>query len=136
MLTTEQVWAIHDAVPEHLQAAVLLGAFAGLRISEVCVLRVTDVDFMRGIITPAQQWGGAPLNSESSATPIPIPRDLALMLAASVQRYGGDTMVSNGLGRPCRPKMLQLAMSKFANTSRAYPRRSHSTTFAIIWPRC
>jgi integrase len=110
VLSTEQVWAIHDAVPEHLQAAVLLGAFAGLRISEVCGLRVTDVDFMRGVITPAQQWGGAPLKSEGSAAPIPIPRDLALLLAASVQRYGGDAMVSNGLGRPCRPKMLQLAM--------------------------
>lgn len=28
--TTEQVWALHDAMPEHLRAAVLLGAFAGL----------------------------------------------------------------------------------------------------------
>ena len=31
--TTEQVWAIHDAVPDHLRVAVLLGAFAGLRVS-------------------------------------------------------------------------------------------------------
>jgi hypothetical protein len=30
--TTEQVWAIHDAVPDHLKVAVLLGAFAGLRV--------------------------------------------------------------------------------------------------------
>jgi integrase-like protein len=28
---TEQVWALHDAFPEHLRAAVLLGAFVGLR---------------------------------------------------------------------------------------------------------
>jgi hypothetical protein len=29
--TTEQVWAIQDAVPDHLRVAILLGAFAGLR---------------------------------------------------------------------------------------------------------
>jgi hypothetical protein len=29
--TTEQMWALHDALPERLRAAVLLGAFAGLR---------------------------------------------------------------------------------------------------------
>jgi hypothetical protein len=34
--TTDQVWLFHDAMPEHLRAAVLLGAFAGLRIGEVC----------------------------------------------------------------------------------------------------
>ena len=33
--TTEQVWAIHDAVPDHMKVAVLLGAFAGLRVAEV-----------------------------------------------------------------------------------------------------
>src|ERR1700758_3177046 len=30
--TTEQVWALYDAVPDHLRAAVLLGAFTGLRV--------------------------------------------------------------------------------------------------------
>jgi integrase len=46
--TTGQVWAIHDAMPDHLRAAVLLGAFAGLRVAEVSGLRVADVDFIRG----------------------------------------------------------------------------------------
>lgn len=65
--TTEQVWAIHDAVPDHLRAAVLLGAFAGLRISEVAGgLRVADVDFMRGIVFPKQQAGGKPLKTDGS----------------------------------------------------------------------
>ena len=53
--TTEQVWALHDAMPEHLRPAVLLGAFAGLRLAEACGLRVADVDFMRGIVAPAVQ---------------------------------------------------------------------------------
>jgi hypothetical protein len=37
--TTEQVWALHDAMPEHLRSAILLGAFAGPRTSETCALR-------------------------------------------------------------------------------------------------
>jgi integrase len=53
--TTEQVWALHDQMPEHLRAGVLLGAFAGLRLAETCGLRVADVDFMRGIVSPAVQ---------------------------------------------------------------------------------
>ena len=48
--TTEQIWAIHDEVPDHLQVAVLLGAFAGLRIAEVCGLQTADVDFIRGVV--------------------------------------------------------------------------------------
>jgi len=54
--TTEQVWALHDAMPEHLRSAILLGAFAGLRTSETCALRIADVDFMRGIVSPSIQW--------------------------------------------------------------------------------
>ena len=38
--TTEQVWALHDVMPEHLRPAVLIGAFSGLRLAEACGLRV------------------------------------------------------------------------------------------------
>lgn len=55
--TTEQVWALHDAMPDHLKVAVLLGAFAGLRVSESSGLRVIDVDFTRGIVHPKVRWG-------------------------------------------------------------------------------
>lgn len=34
-------------------AAILLGAFAGLRAAEACGPRVEDLDFMRGILHPA-----------------------------------------------------------------------------------
>lgn len=82
--TTEQVWALHDAMPKHLRPAVLLGAFAGLRIAEVCGLRVADVDFMRGIVAPAVQYPADPLKSETSRTPVPIPNELALELSRGV----------------------------------------------------
>jgi integrase len=109
--TTEQVWAIHDAVPDHLRVAVLLGAFAGLRIAEVSGLRVTDVDFIRGVVHPKQQWPGGPLKTEGSDQPIPIPRDLALLLSASVQKYPSEMMVTNGPGTDrCPPWIIEYAI--------------------------
>jgi integrase len=79
--------ALHDAFPPDLAPAVLLGAFVGLRTAEVCGLRVSDVDFMRGIVQPAQQWPGEPLKTEISRSAIPIPQELALTLSASVSDF-------------------------------------------------
>jgi integrase len=42
--------------PEHLRVAVLLGVFAGLRVSEAVALRTEDVDFIRGVVQPKVQW--------------------------------------------------------------------------------
>jgi len=90
---------------------VLLGAFAGLRVAEVAGLRVTDVDFIRGVVHPKQQWPDKPLKTEGSDQPIPIPQDLALLLAASVQAYPSDMMVTNGLGTDrCGPWIIQRAI--------------------------
>ncbi len=108
--TTEQVWALHDAMDEHLRSAILLGAFAGLRTAETCALRVADVDFMRGIVAPAIQWPAEPLKSECSKTPVPIPQELALELAAGVKRYAGETVVSDELHQACSPWELQRAV--------------------------
>lgn len=92
--TTEQVWALYDAFPVELRPAVLLGAFVGLRTAEVCGLRVSDVDFMRGVVTPAQQWPGEPLKTAASRPPVPIPQELALELSTAVHgRLGGMTMI-------------------------------------------
>jgi integrase len=56
LATTEAVWQLHDALGERYRAGLLLAAFAGLRLGEVCGLRVADVDFMRGIVNPAVQY--------------------------------------------------------------------------------
>ena len=61
--TTEQIWQLHDAMPDHLRVAVLLGAFAGLRVAEASALRVSDVDFIRGVVTPVRQWPDKPLKT-------------------------------------------------------------------------
>jgi integrase len=109
--TTEQVWAIYDAMPDHLRVAVLLGAFAGLRVAEVSALRVTDVDFIRGVVHPVRQWPAKPLKTIGSDQPIPIPRDLALLLSASVKVYPSEMMVTGGPGTDrCGPWIIERAM--------------------------
>lgn len=109
--TTEQVWAIHDAVPDQLRAAVLLGAFAGLRVAEVAALRVIDVDFIRGVVHPKQQWPDKPLKTPGSEQAIPIPRDLSLLLSASVKTFPSEMMVTNGPGTDrCGPWIIERAI--------------------------
>jgi integrase len=105
--TTGQVWALHDAIPERYQAAILLGAFAGLRVAEVCGLRVQDVDFIRGVIHPVQQWPAEELKTEISRTPIPIPHDLALMLSAHVERFSTAWVMTNEAGRQLHPQDIR-----------------------------
>ena len=118
--TTEQVWALHDAMPDHLRPAILLGAFAGLRVSEAVALRVGDVDFMRGVVSPAIQYPAEPLKSETSKTPVPIPAELALGLAAYVKAYGGSTLVTDDIGRSSSPWAIERAVRK-ARSAHADP---------------
>jgi integrase len=104
------VWQLYDAFPEGLRPAVLLGALAGLRLAEAAALRVSDVDFMRGVVSPEIQYPARPLKSETSRTPIPIPTDLALMLSAEVSRTGADVLVTNEIMRPTTPWAIERAM--------------------------
>jgi integrase len=108
--TTAQIWALYDALPAHLRVAVLLGAFAGLRTAEACGLRVSDVDFTRGVVHPVQQFGGGPLKTNGSDRPVPVPRELTLLLSSSVQSHPGETLVTNGRGRPVRPQTVERAV--------------------------
>lgn len=108
--TTEQVWALHDAVPDHIRPAILLGAFVGLRTAEACGLRVVDVDFMRGIVRPTVQYPAEDLKSETSRTPQPIPHDLALALAAVVGEHGSRWVVASQIGRQLTPWILERAV--------------------------
>ena len=109
--TTEQLWALHDALPERLRASVLLGAFAGLRDAEVCRLRTSDIDFMRGIINPAVQYPAQPLKTDAAMTALPIPQSLALALSAHVASWSADGLVLvNEWGDQLSPRTLQRAM--------------------------
>jgi len=109
--TTEQVWALHDAMPARLRAAILVGAFAGMRDAEACGLRVpADIDFMRGVVFPRVQYPAQELKSETSRTPVPIPRSLALDLSAHVSDWPGEWLLTNDRGGQLGPWQLQRAM--------------------------
>ncbi|MGO9382188.1 MAG: hypothetical protein ACLP4W_08830 [Mycobacterium sp.] len=83
----------------------------GLRVAEAAGLRVSDVDFIRGVVHPKQQWPDKPLKTDGSDQPIPIPRDLALLLSASVQTYPSEMMVTNGPGiERCGPWIIERAI--------------------------
>ncbi len=112
--TTAQVWALHDAVPEHLRVAILLGAFVGLRTAEAVSLRVDDVDFMRGIVKPAVQWPDVELKTKTSRTPVPIPAELALTLSSSVAAFPSGTgrLVTDGRGGAAGPWMVDRAVRR------------------------
>jgi len=117
MATTEQVWALHDAMPEHLRGTVLLGAFVGLRAAEVCGLRVGDIDFMRGVVEPHVQYPAEPLKTEASRTPVPIPQDLAALLAAHVAVHvTGEHMFANQWGDQLSPRALEAAFRSARTT--------------------
>jgi len=104
-----QVWALYDAMPAGVRPAVLLGAFVGLRLAEAAALRPEDVDFMRGVVSPAIQWPAEPLKSQISRTPVPIPNELSLMLSAAVAARDGPTVITNEFGRPAGPWTIERA---------------------------
>ena len=108
--TTEQVWALHDAMPPRLRPAILLAAFAGLRCAEACGLRAADVDFMRGVIHPAVQWPAEELKTEISRTAIPVSRSLANELAAHVSR--GSHLLAGAGGGQLSPAALEHAVRR------------------------
>ena len=108
--TTEQIWRLHEAVPEGLSAAVLLGAFVGLRLAEAAALRPDDVDFLRGIVSPVIKWPADPLKSETSRTPVPIPNDLAVLLSAALTRCHSVAFAVDDYRNPASPATIQRGM--------------------------
>lgn len=127
--TTEQMWAVHDALPERLRAAVLLGAFAGLRDAEVCGLRIGDIDFMRGVIHPSVQHPGVPLKTEASRAALPIPQSLVLVSSAHVGKWSAEGFVLvNEWGNQLAPGPCNERCAGRERTCRGCRRTSGSMT--------
>lgn len=78
--TEAQLWKLYDLVAEKYRPAILLGAFAGLRVAEACGLRVEDVDLVAREIRPAVQYPAEPLKTEMSQEAIPIADALVSLL--------------------------------------------------------
>ena len=97
--TTDQVWGVYEAMPSHLRVAILLGAFAGLRVAEAAGLRVQDVDLAGGVIHPTVQYPERPLKTEASRWPVPIPPTLIEYLDAAIREGEGTHVIPGLLGR-------------------------------------
>lgn len=99
--TVAEVQAIAAAAPDHCQAAVILAAGTGLRVSELLGLTVDRVDFLRGVVTVDRQLvdrRGAepvfgPLKTRSSLRDVPIPRDLVEVVSAHLARFPSDGLI-------------------------------------------
>lgn len=110
--TTDQVWELYDAMPKHVRAAVLLGAFAGLRTAEACGLHTRHVDFLRGIVHPTLQYPAVDLKTEASRTAVPVPAELTLQLSAhlAAQPRPGEWLLLNEYDRQLSPWQLERAV--------------------------
>ncbi|WP_166390254.1 tyrosine-type recombinase/integrase [Nocardioides ochotonae] len=110
--TEAQIWALHEAFPPHLRAAVLTGAFMGTRDAEVCGLDVGDLDLMRGIWHPRAQYPAEPLKTDTARTPVPFGQALALELSAHIAASDvrGKWLLCNEWGDQLAPWGLQRAM--------------------------
>lgn len=93
VITTDQFWQFHAAMPAYLQIAVLLGAMAGLRTAEACGLRPEDVDLALGMVHPRVQYPAEPLKTETSRTAVPIPQSLSTEILAHTALYPGRTVL-------------------------------------------
>ena len=104
------MWALYEAVPEGVRPAILLGAHAGLRLAEAAALRVEDVDFATGVVSPSIQWLDEPLKSDASRTSIPIPKEMVHLLAEAIQLGDGRFLASDQWGNPGGPWTIERAI--------------------------
>ncbi|HUH08737.1 MAG TPA: site-specific integrase [Egibacteraceae bacterium] len=105
--TTDQIFAVCDAVGERHRVGILLGAFAGLRVAEACGLRVADVAFLEREIRPAVEYPAEPLKTDMSRTAVPIADALVEAIAGQVERWPAVTVLSDGGGGQVGPWVLQ-----------------------------
>lgn len=94
---------------------------AGLRVAEAVALRVSDVDFMRGVIAPAIQYPGVELKTEESRTPIPIPQNGFRF--HDLRHYFASLLISQGLDVKVVQKSLRHSSAKTA-----------LDTYGHMWP--
>lgn len=104
--TSGQVWALYDGMPVHTRGAVLLGAFAGLRVAEVAALRREHVNWLKGVVSPVQQWPDRPLKTDESMADIPVPRELCELIAKDMIAEQTHVL-RNEWERPCAPWVIE-----------------------------
>jgi len=100
-LTTEQVEAARDAMPERLRALVTFAAGTGLRQGECFGLTVDRLDFLRRTVSVDRQLvtlAGhpprlGPPKTAASVRTVPLPQVVVDALAAHLAAYPADELV-------------------------------------------
>jgi integrase len=95
-LTSAQVQAIADAVPDRYRALVLTSAGLGLRQGEACGLTVDHVEFLarkvridRQLLSPPSGPADfGPPKTKDSVRVLPLPESVSQVLAAHIAVYG------------------------------------------------
>lgn len=98
LLSTEQVWALHDAASVTVKPMILVAAATGMRLSELTGLRVRNVDFLRKevhVIEQAGDKGGMTmawtrLKTRGSRRTIPLPEIAVDAMANHLEHYPTD----------------------------------------------
>lgn len=102
-----------------ITCAVMLALHAGLRVGEVCALRVCDIDFMTGTIQISRSVQRMTLNgksqllvqrpkSDSSERIVPLHSELLLLLRKITANMQPDAHIMTGLlDRPMDPRACQ-----------------------------
>lgn len=101
--TTDQVWALYEALKPSYRNMLLLGAFAGLRIAECAALERGDIDWVAGVVTVSKQHAKDDLKSDRSGDPVPVPLELLKM----IDQHAGDVRIVPGVfGRGITPYQM------------------------------
>jgi integrase len=93
--TTEQVHALIAGAPEDFAAAIVLGAYVGLRAGEAQGLFVDDIDFLRRTVNVRRQLDGRSTKmvlvepkTRASTRSVPVPQPVLEVLAEHVRVQG------------------------------------------------
>ena len=116
--------AIQD-VPNQKNTGILLALCAGMRIGEICALKVSDIDFLAGTIDVSRavqriQTGKKTEllvqtpKSDASERVIPLPSDLLSHLKTAVRGLPENAYVLTGTSnKPMEPRTLRYYFSGF-----------------------
>jgi integrase len=113
-MTTAQVQAVIEALPQRYRVAALLGAGCGLRVGEVLGLRIRSVDFAVGelaVVEQLQLLPGAPPylappKTTSSIRVVPMPLVVSSALLEHLEREPGapaELVLRSRTGGPIWP---------------------------------
>lgn len=116
-LTPEEVKAVSEALPGRYRVAVLLGAWGGLRISEVGALTRDDVDWERGSVTVSKsqsRFGEKSAKTKASNRKVTLPGWVMQELKKHALQYAspGGHLFTTGSGNPLNAMTMSKIMRK------------------------